>query len=466
MVAIVLQFLRENNLKAKIAWLKFKKFAKLRYARLVNSIYIGAIALAVFAGLGILLGYLGYQTEVGWFIGLGQFLIALGGMLATGMLCLFYLKAGVIGTHSLHAFDGLLEFITGGKVKNFFSKEVGANIRNDLLNAFAWVAAFCLWCDFVPVWKFPIALPIGATLAAFFAFASARSWTFVEKPIGKAVVFAFLAMMFIANTVNVFTVGAISEWSAAKGEFVGSYIRNNSADSLGQREILDARRDFVRETAKARLREYQRLAKRQIKIMLMPSNERNNVKIKREFTKNASRMVELEGEARRVKRASKQNGLPTPVPAANISPPNNRNGSASQAGDWFNANWGWILLTVLVLGLCVLSCIGFATKEKWLAGTATILLILLALIGSLVWIAKKVDMREFSYPNIPPAQIRLQTPFRTAGTNLDGERPATAPVTIPNSFSRIRTDVPPPPPARGLRQALDSIVPEEPGEWR
>lgn len=469
MVAIIWQFLRGANLKAKIAALKFGKFAKLHLARTYNSIYAGAIALTLLTGFGIFLAYVGYKCEADWLVGTGQFLIALGGMAATGVLCLFYLKVGVLGTHSLHAIDGFMEFVSRGKIKNFFSKEVAANIRNDLLNAFAWVAAFCLWCDFVPVWKMPVAIPIGATMAAFFAFASARSWTFVEKPIGKAVVFIFLAVMFIANTANAFTAGAISDWFGERGELAGIAIRNDAAGSAGQREILDARREFVRETATAHLREYRRLAERQ--ITLMSSEDRESEDVRREFAKNTGRMAELEGEASASKRSVRKTTAPVIVPAANPAPET----SVSGSGDWFGSNWGWAFIAFLALTFSVLAVIGFATRQNHLASIAMGMLVIMALAGSVIWFAKSAGAggtREVSSPTIPPAQIRLQVPLEMPRgiTNAN----ATEDSTRQNSHSEKSSSQP----RRlsydqeleeysrmGIRQGLNKLLPERPGEW-
>lgn len=468
MVAIIWQFLRGANLKAKIAMLKFGKFAKLHLARAYNSIYAGAIALTLLTGLGISLAYAGYKCEADWLVGTGQFLIALGGMAATGVLCLFYLKVGVFGTHSLHAIDGFLEFVSRGKIKNFLSKEVAANIRNDLLNAFAWVAAFCLWCDFVPVWKVPVAIPIGATMAAFFAFASARSWTFVEKPLGKAVVFIFLAVMFIANTANAFTAGAISDWFGERGELAGIAIRNNAAGSAGQREILDARREFVRETAAARLREYRRLAQRQ--ITLMSSEDRESEEVRREFAKNASRMAELEGEESASKRSVQKNAVPVLVPVPVIVPAANPSQvtPVSGDGDWLSSNWSWILIAFLALTFAVLAVIGFATRQNHLAGIAMGALIIIALAGSVIWIAESAGggAREVSSPIIPPAQNRLQLPLEASSARREEpfrQMPGRGSSAAGRSHPRPEVKAYPPP--RFVRRGLNAILPEQPGEW-
>lgn len=471
----LLNFLRQWRLRAEITGLKAADSAKLHYERIINTVYLGALALLILSGPGIVLAWIGYECEATWLLGLGQFLIALGGMFATGMLCLFYLRVGVAGTHSLHALDGLLSFFSGGKIKNFFSKEVGANIRNELLNAFAWVAAFCTWCDIVPVWKYPVTIPIGATLAMFFAFASTRSWTFVEKPIGKAIVFAALAAVFLVNTVNAFTAGAVTDWAGTKGELAASYIRNDSAGSAGQREILDARQEFVRDAAKVRLWEYRRLSSRQLRIMVDP--DRETPELKTEFAKNAARMRVLEGQNRPAKRAHRRAGGSAVSPSVSPSTETRITIPAANAptgtGSWFSSNWGWLLIAALIVGLCVLACVGFATKRTWMSAPATLLLVALALVGSYVWLANRLDIDVATNRIVSgPASISLQVPIRPpqgAFQPMLGGAPDSSRRVSGTGLGRVlpvRAVEPELPPARGMREALDEIVPERPGDWR
>ena len=465
-------FLHQWRLRLEIAATGVWNFTKLRCARAINSIYLGGIALIIFVGLGVLFGFVGYSLEAKWMIGLGQFAIALGGAIATGMMVTFYLRM-VVATHTLQIIDGLLEFVSRKKIENFFSKDTGLHIRQEFLNAFAWVAAFCLLCNIVPVWKYPVALPIFATFGFFFALASAKSWTFVQKPIGKAVVFATLAALFVVNIMNVFTVGAMSEWVGERGELAAAVIRDDTAQSRGQRAIFEEKAIFFQEASEVRLREYRRLATRQLDIM--EDEERDTPAKKAEFGKNASRMRELEGQNRPTKQVRRQRTEAVSSPLnqeteTRISVP--AGSTLIQAESWFGSNWGWLLLVALVVGLSVLACVGFATKQNWLAGIATVTLIAIALCGSVIWVVKKADMWEFSSPNIPPAQIQLQVPLKMPQSTF---RPVLGGTSAPAGVSSggrttqafsARIVEPPLPPARGLREALDEIVPEQPGDWQ
>lgn len=471
----LLNFLHQWRLRSEIAATEGWEFIKLRYARAANSLYLGAIALLVLVVSGVIFGFAGYSLDAKWLIGLGQFAIALGGAIATGVMVLFYLRM-VVATHALQVADGLLEFLSKKKISNFFSKDTGLHVRGEFLNVFAWVAAFCLLCNIVPVWKYPVALPIFATFGFFFAFASAKSWTFVEKPIGKAIVFGGLAIMFLANVMNVFTVGAMSEWVGERGELTAAVIRDDTVVSRGQRAILEEKASFAQEAAKVRLWEYQRLAKRQIRIM--GDCQRDTPALKAEFAKNAARMAVLEGQNRPAKRARREQTAPVPAPPV-VSEAETRiavpaGNTLAQTGSRFSSNWGWLLIAVLVVGLCVLACVGFATKQTWLSAPATLLLVALAIIGSCIWIANRPGASWFSGSRIPPAQLRLQVPLKmpqstfvvrsiSGGSSVFNRAPSEGRPT--HAFSAPIYE-PARPPARGLRDALDEIVPEQPGDWR
>lgn len=466
----LLNFLHQWRLRTEIAATECWQFVKLRYARAANSLYLGAISLLVLVVSGVIFGFAGYSLDAKWMIGLGQFAIALGGAIATGVMVLFYLRM-VVATHTLQVVDGLLEFLSGKKIRNFFPKETGLHIRGEFLNVFAWVAAFCLLCNIVPVWKYPIALPIFATFGFFFAFASAKSWTFVEKPVGKAVVFGGLAIMFLANVMNVFTVGAMSEWVGERGELTAAVIRDDTAVSRGQRAILEEKASFVQEAANVRLREYRRLALRQLQIMEDP--DRDTPAIKAEFARNASRMRVLEGQNRPAKQARREQTATVAVPP-NVSETETRiavpvGNALAQTGTWLGANWCWLLLVVV----SIFACIGFATKQRWLSAIAMSLFVGIVLVGSYVWLANRLDIDVATNRIVSgPASIRLQVPLKMPQgafrPNLGG-----APATTRNSsggrqvraFS-VSVSEPVRPPARGLRDALDEIVPEQPGDWR
>lgn len=472
----LLNFLHQWRLRAEITGLKAADSAKLHYERVINTVYLGALALLVLSGPGIVLAWIGYNCGVSWLTEFGQLLISLGGVVATGMLCIFYLKVGLLATHSLRVVDGLLGFFSRGRIQNFFTKELGATIRNELLNAFAWVATFCLWCAVVPVWKYPASLLLGALLALFLAFASTYLWTFVKRPIGKAFVFAFWVIVFFLNSANAFTAGAVTDWAGTKGELAASHIRNDSVGSAGQREILDARQEFISKTAKVRLREYRRLALRQLKIMEDP--QRDTPALKAKFEKNAARMRVLEGQNRPAKRVRREPTAPVPAPPV-VSEAETRiavpaGNTLAQTGSWFSSNWGWLLIAVLVVGLCILACVGFATKQTWLSAPATLLLVALAIIGSCVWIANRPGVSWFSGSRIPPAQLRLQVPLKmpqstfvvrpiSGGSSVFNRAPSEGRPT--HAFSAPIYE-PVRPPARGLRDALDEIVPEQPGDWQ
>lgn len=430
----ILNFLHQWRLRLEIAATEVWNFAKLRFARAVNSLYFGAFALGVLTILGVLLGYIGYKCEAEWLIGVGQFAIAVGGMIASGVLLLLYFKIGVIGTHSLHAFDGLLEFITRGKVKNFFSKEVAENIRNNLLNAFAWVAAFCLWCDIVPVWKTPIAIPIGATLAAFFAFASAKSWTFVEKPIGKAVVFGLIAVAFVFHSFNVCTGAAVSRWTNAQYEVVAA--RFDSARSVddGHRSILQERTSFEGVRTKIALGKYRWLANRQLE--LLEKGRGMTVDERSEFKRNERMMRVFEGAAPAKKRQAREHG----IPAASNSL------SVNRAVSWISSNFGTILIYVFVVFLLLVLIVGLITKQAWLAGTALAALLLIGLSMMGYWAFSRVGPTGVSV-----REPRLVMPLPSGPTIIS------PPVQV-----QKRTVIRP----IGLRRGLDELIPETPGEWQ
>lgn len=431
----ILNFLHQWRLRLEIGATKIWNFAKLRFARAVNFLYFGAFALGVLTILGVLLGYIGYKCEAEWLISVGQFAIAVGGMIASGVMLLLYFKAGVIGTHSLHAFDGFLEFVTGGKVKNFFSKEVAESIRNNLLNAFAWVAAFCLWCDIIPVWKAPTAIPIGVILAAFFAFASAKSWTFVEKPIGKAVVFGLIALAFVFHSFNVCTGAAISRWSNANYEVIAA--RFDAARSIddGRRSIIEARTSFEEGRAKVTLGKYRWLANRQLELLEigrgMTANERS------EFKRNERMMRVFEGAAPAKRQA--RSGAVVPVRTANPL-------SVERGLNWVSSNGNTILIYIFIAFLFTMLIVGLITKQAWLAGVALVALLLIGLSGMGYWAFSRVGSTGVSV-----REPRLVTPLPSGPTIIS------PPVQV-----QKRTVIRP----IGLRRGLDELVPETPGEWQ
>lgn len=429
MIPFVRQFVHRWGLRFQFVGLTVWQFARLRFARAINSIYFGAFALGLLTILGVFLGHIGYKCEVEWLIGLGQLAIAVGGMIASGVLLLLYFKVGIIGTHSLHAFDGFLEFVTAGKVKNFFSKEVAESIRNNLLNAFAWVAAFCLWSDIVPVWKTPLAIPIGAILAAFFAFASAKSWTFVEKPIGKAVVFGLIAVAFVFHSFNVCTGAAVSRWTNAKYEVIAARFDVGRSVDDGHRSILQERTSFEEGRTSIELGKYRWLANRQLELLEigrgMTSDERS------EFTRNERLMRTLEG-VKPVKRQAR------PVSATHIS--------IDRGLSWISSHWRTILMYLFVVFLLVMLIIGLATKHTWLAGIALAALLLIGASGMGYW----------AFSRVGSAGVSMRTP-RPAAPLVSG------PTTISPPAQVQRRNVVRP---IGLRRGLDALVPEQPGEWR
>lgn len=436
MIPLIWQFFRLWGLRLQLAGLTVWQFARLCIARALNSLYFGAFALGALTILGVLLGYIGYKCEAEWLIGVGQFAIAVGGMIASGVMLLLYFKAGVIGTHSLHAFDGFLEFVTAGKIKNFFSKEVAESIRNNLLNAFAWVAAFCLWSDIVPVWKTFIAIPIGATLAAFFAFASAKSWTFVEKPIGKAIVFGLIAVAFIFHSFNVCTGGAVSRWSNAKYETLAVYFDTAKSRDDDQRSILEARTSFEEGRTKITLGKYRWLANRQLE--LLKKGRGMTVEERSEFKRNERMMRAFEGVAP-VKRQARERA---PAPVSSTS----NFWSVNALVSWFGSNWSAILIVIFVVFLLAMLIVGLATKQAWLAGTALATLLLIGLSGMGYWAFSRVGSTGVS-----AREPRLVTPLPSGPTIIS------SPVQV-QKRSVIRP--------MGLRRGLDAIVPEEPGEWQ
>lgn len=435
MTPFIRQFCHRWWLRFQLVGLTVWQFTRLRFARALNSIYFGAFALGALTILGVLLGYIGYKCEAEWLISMGQFAIAVGGMIASGVLLLLYFKAGVIGTHSLHAFDGFLEFVTAGKVKNFFSKEVAESIRNNLLNAFAWVAAFCLWCDIVPVWKAPTAIPIGATLAAFFAFASSKFWELTQKRIGKAVVFVFIALAFVFHSFNVCTGAAISRWTNANYEVIAA--RFDAARSIddGRRSIIEARTSFEEGRTKVTLGKYKWLANRQLE--LLEKGRGMTVDERSEFKRNERMMRVFEGAAP-AKRQAREHG----IPAASNSL------SVNRAVSWISSNFGTILIYVFVVFLLLVLIVGLATKQAWLAGTALAALLLIGLSMMGYW--------AFSSIGVGRAEVAIRAP-RPATPLVGGQT-----TVLPPIQTQKRTAIRP----MGLRRGLDAIVPETPGEWQ
>lgn len=437
MIPFIRQFLHRWWLRFQLIGLTVWQFTRLRFARALNSIYFGAFALGALTILGVLLGYIGYKCEAEWLIGVGQFAIAVGGMIASVVLLLLYFKVGVIGTHSLHAFDGFLEFVTAGKIKNFFSKEVAVNIRNDLLNAFAWVAAFCLWCDIVPVWKVPTAIPIGATLAAFFAFASSKLWELTQKRIGKAVVFGFIALAFVFHSFNVCTGTAISRWSNANYEVIAA--RFDSARSIddGRRSIIEARTSFEEGRTKVTLGKYRWLASRQLE--LLEKGRGMTVDERSEFKRNERMMRAFEGVAP-AKRQARENETTSVSATSNVL-------NVNRAASWIGSNFGTILIYVFVVFLLVMLIVGLATKQAWLAGVALGALLLIGLSGMGYW--------AFSRVGIGRAEVAIRA-SRPVAPLVGGQT-----TVLPPIQRQKRTAIRP----IGLRRGLDAIVPEAPGEW-
>lgn len=432
----ILNFLHQWRLRLEIGATEVWNFTKLRFARALNSLYFGAFALGALTILGVFLGYIGYKCEAEWLIGVGQFAIAVGGMIASGVMLLLYFKAGVIGTHSLHAFDGFLEFVTGGKIKNIFSKEVAENIRNNLLNAFAWVAAFCLWSDIVPVWKVPTAIPIGATLAAFFAFASSKLWELTQKRIGKAVVFGFIALAFVFHSFNVCTGGAVSRWSNANYEVIAARFDAARSSDDGHRSIIEARTSFEEGRAEITLGKYRWLTNRQLE--LLEKGRGMTVDERSEFKRNERMMRAFEGVAP-AKRQAQENETTSVSATSNFW-------SVNRAASWISSNFGTILIYVFVVFLLVMLIVGLATKQAWLAGTALAVLLLIGISGMGYWALSRVGRAEVAI-----RAPRLVTPLPSGPTIIS------PPVQV-----QKRTVIRP----IGLRRGLDALLPEQPGEWQ
>ncbi|MBI2002987.1 MAG: hypothetical protein HYS76_00150 [Candidatus Wildermuthbacteria bacterium] len=347
---------------------------------------------------GAFIGWIGYITDTEWAIGLGQFLISLSGAIVTGVLAVFYLKIGVITTHVLVGIDGVLEFVSRGKIKNFFSKDMGANIRQDLLNAFAWVAVFLLWCSVVPVWKHPTAVPLGATFSLFFAFASSRLWELTQKRIGKAVVFTLLALAFVFHSFNVCMGGAMSLWVSAKGDVAGASIRTGVAAESGREEILEERISYEEAMSKVRVAEYRNLGARQ--IWLSSVGQENSA----EFRRNARRMRELESGNRPVKRNVAPNGEGSSSFAAGVG----------KLAELAGANWGWLLIGGLSVFLFALFIVGLVAKRNWLAAMALAGLLLAGFAGVGYWLLSMDSGRTtesaVEVPREPPIREPLTHP--------------------------------------------------------
>ena len=411
-MAAIWNFFRRAGLRVEAFGLSFWNNLRLFFGRAVNTMAVGVIAILVLLAPGALLGWIGYAADMEWLIELGKFAVALGGMIASLAMAVFYFKIGVITTHILVGLDGVIEFLSRGKIKKVFSKETGTSIRHDILNAFAWANAFILWCSIVPVWKTPVAIPLGLTFCLFFAFASAKSWSFVEKPIGKFVVFSLLLIAFGFHTVNVALRGAVSEWVSARGDVAASGIEADSARQNSREQILEARGEFYAAQDTLRIADYRRLGQRRL-ALISKRNAGTITEAEREELKRVvSRMREIESayapEANQFR--DEQSGIVGTASGSNSLPASGGGsvmlGASRSAVLWARSNWGLLIIWMLSAFLLAMLIVGLASKRTWLVIASFSGLIFLSVLGIGSWMLHDTMERSAAVSSAPQQEQR------------------------------------------------------------
>lgn len=445
-------------LRANIGFSWIVKFV----SRAFGSLFVGAAGLVILVALGVIIGRIGYGLDLEWPIELGQMLIAIAGMISVLVMGVFYLK-GLLATSVLVALDGLVERVSLGHIKNLFTKESGKDFRHDILGAFAWVTVFCVYCLVVPVWKQLTAVPVGAILAFFFAFASSKSWTFVTRPIGKLVVFSLMILVFVFHVLNVCTAGAMSRWVSHKGDLFAARIHTAIEFDDGREEIFQERASYERERASILKGEYRELKNRQ--LLLLRTNRENSV----EFKDNASRMRALEGRTKRASRRVREVSYGAPSTSLGTSPvaaTHEVNAIPSVNSDKFasfwSSNWGYLILSGLVVFLLILFVVGVSTHKNWITAISVVGLVVIGFSGVTYWVLADASLpqRRSGAP--------LQVVGQQTGPVTNGQAPPLPQVGVPRATSP-GTAAPATTPARsrpGIWERLNSVSPERPGERR